>query len=33
MNEADAAEWAKKSGVQIEKVPGSERVYQDRDGR
>ena len=34
MSEADAAEWAKKNGFdQIEKAPGSEKRYEDVDGR
>ena len=34
MTEADAAEWARKNGYdRIEKVPGSERRYEDVDGR
>lgn len=34
MSEADAAEWAKINGFdQIEKIPGSEKVYEDLDGR
>jgi hypothetical protein len=34
MNELDAAEWARKNGVErIEKVPRSEKVYKDVDGR
>lgn len=34
MTEADAAEWARKNGVErIEKVPGSEKRYEDVDGR
>ena len=34
MSEADAAEWAKKNGFdQIEKVPGSEKHYEDVDAR
>ena len=33
MSEADAAEWARKNGYEIEKVPGSGKVYEDWDGR
>jgi hypothetical protein len=34
MTEPDAVEWAKKNGFdQIEKVPGSEKRYEDVDGR
>jgi hypothetical protein len=34
MTEADAAEWARKNGIErIEKVSGSEKVYKDVDGR
>ena len=34
MSGPDAAEWAKKNGFdQIEKIQGSEKVYEDLDGR
>jgi hypothetical protein len=34
MSEPDAAEWARKNGFErIEKVPGSEKRYEDVDGR
>ena len=34
MDEAQAFEWAKSNCAErIEKVPGSEKVYQDFDGR
>ncbi len=34
MTEADIAEWARKNGVErIEKVPGSEKRYEDLDRR
>ena len=34
MSEADAADWAKKNGFdQIEKIPGSAKVFEDLDGR
>jgi hypothetical protein len=33
MSEADAAAWAKNNGLdRIEKVPGSEKRYEDVDG-
>jgi hypothetical protein len=34
MDEAQSLEWAKASGIdRIEKVPGTEKVYRDFDGR
>ena len=34
MDEAQAVAWAKANGIdRIEKIPGTEKVYQDFDGR
>jgi len=33
MSESDAVEWAKKNGQRVEKVPGSEKRYEDLGGR